>query len=119
MHGKFHEDNLQTLVDNAGPNFITPLKDISREHNKEDKPPTLKSKVVALCKIKEPPHKEVQKKNTPALAHQINRGSLPLGFTVSTSNKRSSQNDSGSSHGDQNFNRVKPYLTNKETLIWL
>ncbi|OIT39744.1 hypothetical protein A4A49_23779 [Nicotiana attenuata] len=110
------EDTLridESLVTFVGPITAAPLEITPQEHNKEDKPPTLKSKVVAPCDIKGPPYKEAQKKKGPYQAHQVHKGSFPLGTVVPTSNKRPSQNESDSSHGDQNFKPVKPY-SNKQ-----
>ena len=91
MHGNFLENHLQSLVNTARPDTVMPLETTPQEHDKEDKPPTLKSKVVAPCDIKGPPYKEVQEKKGPSQAHQVNEGSFPLGIVAPTSNKRLSQ----------------------------
>ncbi|OIT34403.1 hypothetical protein A4A49_61160 [Nicotiana attenuata] len=46
-------------------------------------------------------------------AHQVNEGSFLLRTVVPTFKNCPSQNESDSSHGDQNFKRVKPY-SNKQ-----
>lgn len=109
MHGSFLEDHLVTLVNGAGPIAAMPLDIMPHKHNKKNKAPTLKSKVVVSGNIKGPPYKSVQREKVHAGAHQVNEGSFPLGVFVTTSKKRSSQNESDSSHGDQNFKRVKLY----------
>ncbi|OIT39497.1 hypothetical protein A4A49_57130 [Nicotiana attenuata] len=112
VHENFLENHLQSLVKTAGPVTTTPLEITPQEHNMEGKPPTLKSKVVVPCDVKGPPYKEVQKKG-PVQAHQDNEGSFPLGTIAPTSKKLPPQNESDSSHGDQNFKRVKSY-SNKQ-----
>ncbi|OIT01774.1 hypothetical protein A4A49_21106 [Nicotiana attenuata] len=113
LHGNFFEKHLQSLLNTVRPVTATPLEIMPQEHKREDNPPTLKSKVVVPCYVKGPPYKEVQKKKGLVQAHQVNKGSFPLGTVVPTSRKRPYQNESYSSHGDRNFKWVKPY-SNKQ-----
>nr|XP_016502923.1 PREDICTED: uncharacterized protein LOC107821046 [Nicotiana tabacum] len=52
VHGNFLENHLQSLMNTAGPATTTPLEIMPQEHNREVKPPILKSKVVVPCDVK-------------------------------------------------------------------
>ncbi|KAF3645119.1 hypothetical protein FXO37_21122 [Capsicum annuum] len=64
------------------------------------KPSVLKSKVVTPYKVKGPSHVETQKEEFPVLTQQA-------------FNKRPSQDETDSSHGDRCWKKVKPSLANK------
>ncbi|PHT55748.1 hypothetical protein CQW23_04234 [Capsicum baccatum] len=65
------------------------------------KPSVLKSKVVTPYKVKGPSHVETQKEELPVLTQQA-------------FNKRPSQDETDSSHGDRCWKKVKPSLAKKD-----
>ncbi|XP_059289478.1 uncharacterized protein LOC132042997 [Lycium ferocissimum] len=93
VHGKYLEDNLQSLVAAVGP-----ITDILQEHNEEvfaDKSLALKSKAVLPHKNKGPPCTDVQKEKMLPQAYQASK-------------KRPPQDESDRSHGDRCPKRFRP-----------
>ncbi|MCD7461828.1 hypothetical protein HAX54_047182 [Datura stramonium] len=114
MHGNFFDGYLQTLVDAAGP-ISTMISDVAHQECSNAVPQTRNpsTPMVMLsekCKGKGPqllikaPTEQVYDQD-----YQGGKGSFPLSVVAHVSKKRSSQDESNSSHGDHCWKKERPY----------